>query len=91
MTDEVKIESKEAHHKHEHVHAEEPFNLKIFIKDSISILIGIIFASVGLELFIVPNQLLDGGVTGISLLLAFITKWDMVNIGSLLSLTSHIL
>ncbi len=77
MTDEVKIEKKESHQKHEHAHAEDPFNLKIFIKDSVSILIGILFASVGLELFIVPNQLLDGGVTGISLLLAFITKWDV--------------
>src|SRR4051812_46205525 len=60
-----------------HKHKEEPFVLKTFIKDSISILVGIVFATVGLEFFIVPNKLLDGGVTGISLLLTFLTHWDV--------------
>lgn len=62
---------------HAHGHKEEPFNFKAFVKDSITIIIGVICAVIGLEFFIVPNNLLDGGVTGISLLFHFITKWDV--------------
>jgi uncharacterized membrane-anchored protein YitT (DUF2179 family) len=82
------IEKKETHHDHHddhhdhhdhhgHHHKEEKFDLKTWIKDSISILIGVMFAVVGLEFFIVPNHLLDGGVTGISLLISGITKLDV--------------
>ncbi len=83
MSDEIQasaeaIKSQVEHvKKHDHAHKEEPFVLKTFIKDTISVLIGIAFAVVGLEFFIVPNNLLDGGVTGISLLVAFITKLDV--------------
>lgn len=63
--------------KHSHQHNEEPFNLKTFIKDTFTVLVGILFATIGLEFFIVPNHLLDGGVTGISLLLSFVTKVDV--------------
>lgn len=73
-----KAEHHSAHKKHEpHQHKEEPFVLKTFIRDTFSILVGIGFATLGLEFFIVPNHLLDGGVTGISLLLSFITKMDV--------------
>jgi len=61
----------------EHAHKEEPFDLRVFIKDTFVILLGIAFATIGLELFVVPNKLLDGGVTGISLLLSFMTKQDV--------------
>lgn len=60
-----------------HTHKEEEFNLKLYIKDTLTILVGIAFATIGLEFFIVPNNLLDGGVTGISLLFSFITKVDV--------------
>lgn len=73
-----KKETDEATDKHHDTHhKEEKFDLKIWIKDSISILIGVMFAVVGLEFFIVPNHLLDGGVTGISLLISSITKIDV--------------
>ena len=62
---------------HGHGHKEEKFEIKTFLKDTASILLGIAFATVGLELFVVPNKLLDGGVTGISLLLSFVTKLDV--------------
>ncbi len=39
--------------------------------------IGALCAALGLECFLVPNQLLDGGVTGISLLIADITGWNL--------------
>lgn len=70
-----KEEHSEKHH--DGHHKEEKFDLKVWIKDSISIIIGVIFAVVGLEFFIVPNHLLDGGVTGISLLISGITKMDV--------------
>ncbi len=69
--EEVAEKHQEAHHK------EEKFDLRTWIKDSISIIIGVMFAVVGLEFFIVPNHLLDGGVTGISLLISGITKMDV--------------
>jgi uncharacterized membrane-anchored protein YitT (DUF2179 family) len=73
----VKSSNRDQSPKQLHVHKEEPFNLKVFIKDTFSVLTGIAFAVIGLEFFIVPNHLLDGGVTGISLLLSFITKLDV--------------
>jgi len=69
--EEVSDKHQDAHHK------EEKFDLRTWIKDSISIIIGVVFAVVGLEFFIVPNHLLDGGVTGISLLISGITKMDV--------------
>lgn len=47
------------------------------IKDSLWILIGIVCAVVGLEGFIVPNGLLDGGITGVSLMCAKIFDLDV--------------
>ncbi len=46
-------------------------------KEILWILTGIVFAAIGLEGFIVPNGLLDGGVTGISLMLAKIFGMDV--------------
>ncbi len=37
------------------------------------IIVGSILAAVGLQLFLLPNHLLDGGVTGISILSAYLT------------------
>ncbi len=63
--------------KSEHSKKEEPFHLFSFFKDSITIIVGIICATIGLEGFIVPNGLLDGGVTGISLLASRIFHMDV--------------
>lgn len=41
--------------------------------DSVYILIGVLAAGFGLKSFLLPNELLDGGATGISLLLVKIT------------------
>ena len=46
-------------------------------QDTILIVIGVFSASIGLECFLVPNQLLDGGVTGISLLLSRLFSWNL--------------
>jgi uncharacterized membrane-anchored protein YitT (DUF2179 family) len=44
------------------------------IKSIFFIILGIFSASFGLKGFLLPNQFIDGGVTGISLLVAFTTK-----------------
>ena len=43
------------------------------IKSILLILIGILSASFGLEAFLIPNGFIDGGVTGISMLMAHVT------------------
>jgi uncharacterized membrane-anchored protein YitT (DUF2179 family) len=36
--------------------------------------LGSIFASIGLEIFLIPNSIIDGGVTGISIMASHLTK-----------------
>ncbi len=47
-------------------------SLKIIKKYSL-LFIGAVIASVGLEIFLIPNQVIDGGVIGISIMLGYIT------------------
>lgn len=41
------------------------------------ITIGAILAAVGLEIFLVPNNVIDGGITGISIMLSYLTGWKL--------------
>ncbi|MET3291252.1 YitT family protein [Brevibacillus fluminis] len=43
----------------------------------IFILIGAALVSIGLEIFLVPNRIIDGGVVGISILLSHVTGWSL--------------
>jgi len=58
--------------------------------------LGIASASIGLKAFLLPNQFLDGGVTGVSLLVNQLTKFDfslailLINIPFLLLGIKHI-
>jgi uncharacterized membrane-anchored protein YitT (DUF2179 family) len=47
------------------------------IQDIVLIIIGIMLAAVGLKGFLLPNEFLDGGVTGISLLISRLTGWNI--------------
>lgn len=47
------------------------------IKNSLLIVLGILSAGFGLEGFLIPNSFIDGGVTGISLLLTKITNMPL--------------
>lgn len=58
-------------------------SLKDFILELILAFIGIISASIGLKVFLLPNLFLDGGVTGVSLL---INRVSGLNISILLIL-----
>jgi uncharacterized membrane-anchored protein len=52
---------------------ETKIELSHLLKDSTLILLGIISANIGLTGFLLPNAFIDGGVTGISLILTEIT------------------
>jgi len=47
------------------------------VKDTFFILLGVLSAGFGLKGFLLPNHFLDGGVTGISLLVNLITKVNL--------------
>ena len=52
----------------------------LFKRRAIEILliaVGITSASIGLKGFLLPNHFLDGGVTGVSLLVNHVTDWDI--------------
>ncbi|MFY4774153.1 YitT family protein [Metabacillus sp. RGM 3146] len=38
---------------------------------------GAILMAVGLEIFLIPNKVIDGGITGISIMLSHITGWSL--------------
>jgi uncharacterized membrane-anchored protein YitT (DUF2179 family) len=48
-----------------------------FLKEVFLLTIGIVSAGFGLEGFLLPNSFIDGGVTGISLLTAELTKYPL--------------
>lgn len=48
-------------------------NLRYLLRDSLQMVIGVLCAAFGLESFLLPNDVIDGGVTGISLLLTVVT------------------
>ncbi len=50
---------------------------KLMIKDSFFIITGIFAAAFGLESFLFPNRFIDGGATGISLLIAEVTNMPL--------------
>ncbi len=56
--------------------------LKIIKKYSL-LFVGAVIASVGLEIFLIPNQVIDGGVVGISIMLGYITTTPLKDKSSL--------
>ncbi|MFX3674348.1 MAG: YitT family protein [Paenisporosarcina sp.] len=50
---------------------------RVVAKRIIMIILGAIFMAVGLELFLIPNHLLDGGIVGISIILAHLTGVEL--------------
>ncbi|OAT73704.1 YitT family protein [Parageobacillus thermoglucosidasius] len=47
------------------------------IKRATAIFIGAVLMAVGLEIFLVPNNVIDGGITGISIMLSHITGFPL--------------
>lgn len=58
---------------------------KITLKEKIMVIInklccitfGAFIAAFALECFLVPNNIIDGGIVGISMIFSFITKWNL--------------
>ncbi|MEQ8424622.1 MAG: YitT family protein, partial [Cyclobacteriaceae bacterium] len=61
--------------------AKEFYKLRVTVthlfKDAVLIVLGIFSASFGLEGFLLPNSFIDGGVTGISLLVAVVSQFSL--------------
>ena len=48
-----------------------------FLKRSFFWLIGTFIVAVALEGFLLPNKIIDGGVIGLSMMLSYITHWNL--------------
>lgn len=48
-----------------------------FVKKSFFWLVGAFIVAVALELFLLPNKIIDGGVIGISMMVSYISKWNL--------------
>lgn len=48
-----------------------------FIKNIFFITLGAVVAAFALETFLVSNQIIDGGVIGISMIISHVTKWNL--------------
>lgn len=46
-----------------------------WIRKYLVLLIGAILAATGLETFLIPNQIIDGGVVGIAIMTSYLTHW----------------
>lgn len=51
--------------------------MKEQIRRYVFMFLGSILAAVGLEIFLVPNQIIDGGVVGISIMASYLTSWPL--------------
>jgi len=51
-----------------HKHVLENINKVFFM------ILGAVLASIGLEIFLIPNNIIDGGMTGISIMASYLTK-----------------
>jgi uncharacterized membrane-anchored protein YitT (DUF2179 family) len=47
------------------------------IKRGLFIFLGAVLVSIGLEIFLVPNRIIDGGIVGISIILSHLTGWAL--------------
>lgn len=46
-------------------------------KRVIAIIVGAVLVGAALEVFLVPNSIIDGGITGISIMVAYLTTWPI--------------
>jgi uncharacterized membrane-anchored protein YitT (DUF2179 family) len=51
--------------------------VRVRIKEAIFLMLGVVSASIGLKGFLLPNQFLDGGAMGVSLLTQFLTDINL--------------
>lgn len=56
---------------------------KALLRRSVFLFLGAALMSIGLEIFLVPNKIIDGGITGISIILSYLTN---IQVGIFLTL-----
>ena len=47
--------------------------LRAIITRSVLIIVGTVLSSIGLEIFLIPNEIIDGGIIGISIMTSYLT------------------
>ena len=48
-----------------------------YLKKIIFWLLGAFIVAVALEMFLLPNKIIDGGVIGISMMVSYVTEWNL--------------
>lgn len=48
-----------------------------FFSKILFLILGAVLVSIGLEIFLIPNNIIDGGITGISIILSYFTKMPL--------------
>lgn len=51
--------------------------LKDYVSSCLTIMLGAMVAAFALECFLIPNKIIDGGIIGISMMVSYITKWNL--------------
>ena len=51
--------------------------IREIISKAIFLTLGSFIFAVGLEMFLLPNKIIDGGVVGVSMMISYITKWNL--------------
>ena len=51
--------------------------IREYLVKAIFITAGAFIVAVGLEMFLLPNKIIDGGVIGISMMISYLTKWNL--------------
>ena len=54
-----------------------PKNMAFYAKKYLVIFVGAIIAAIGLEIFLIPNNVIDGGVVGLSIMASAITDFPL--------------
>ena len=52
-------------------------NIKQIIWKFIFLSFGVLLVAIALELFLIPNKIIDGGIIGISIITSYLTKWPL--------------
>ena len=48
-----------------------------FLRRAFFLIIGTFIVAVALEMFLLPNKIIDGGVIGISMMATYLTGWNL--------------
>lgn len=48
-----------------------------FLKRGFFLIIGAFIVAIALEMFLLPNKIIDGGVIGISMMVSYLTNWNL--------------